>query len=81
MPKREQSQILPDLLRERRLELGLPEPSAPRQLMRPLLLRGGVIGGAALLLSMGSIVVIGRSESQQQQRLQALLPVEQQLAS
>ena len=64
MPDRSVEQQLPDLLRERRLELGLPEPAGSWQPMRPLLLRGGLIGGAAVLLSLSSIVVIGRIESQ-----------------
>ena len=39
MPERSQRQSLPDLLRERRLELGLPEPAGDWQPMRSLLLR------------------------------------------
>ena len=74
-------QRLPDLLRERRLELGFPEPSGSWQPMRPLLLRGALIGGAALLLSFGSIVVIGQIESQQKQQLQLLSPFEQRVQS
>ena len=62
MRESSQPQRLPDLLRERRLELGLPEPSASWQPMRPLLLRGALVGGAALLLSVGSIVLMGRIE-------------------
>ncbi|WP_114993841.1 pilus assembly protein [Synechococcus sp. UW179A] len=77
MTERSTQRRLPDLLRERRLELGLPEPAGPWQPMRPLLLRGALIGGAALLVSLGSIVVIGRLESQQQQQLQVLSPFEQ----
>ena len=77
MPERSQRQNLPDLLRERRLELGLPEPAGDRQPMRSLLLRGALIGGAALLASVASIVVMGRIENQQDQQLQALLPFEQ----
>ena len=49
--------------------------------MRPLLLRGSLIGGAALLVSLGSIVVIGRIESQQKQQLQLLSPFEQRVQS
>ena len=74
-------QRLPDLLRERRLELGFPEPSGSWQPMRPLLLRGALIGGAALLVSLGSIVVIGQIESQQKQQLQLLSPFEQRVQS
>ena len=81
MPDRSVEQQLPDLLRERRLELGLLEPAGSWQPMRPLLLRGALIGGAALLVSLGSIVVIGRIESQQKQQLQLLSPFEQRVQS
>ena len=81
MPERSTQQRLPDLLRERRVELGLLEPAGSWQPMRPLLLRGTLIGGAGLLLSLGSIVVIGRIESQQQQQLQMLSPFEQRVQS
>ena len=77
MPDRSDQQQMPDLLRERRLELGLPDDSGPLQPARPLLLRGASIGGVALLLSIGSIVVMGQIESQQLDRLQALSPFEQ----
>ena len=81
MPEWSTQQRLPDLLRERRLELGLPEPDWSWQPMRPLLLRGALIGGVALLVSVGSIVVMGRIESQQQQQLQMLSPFEQRVRS
>ncbi len=81
MPDRSVEQQLPDLLRERRFELGLPEPARSLQPMRPLLLRGALIGGAGLLLSLGSIVVIGQIESQQKQQLQLLSPFEQRVQS
>ncbi len=81
MPERSRQPSLPDLLRERRLELGLSEPVGAWQPMRPLLLRGFLIGGMALMLSVGSIVVMGRIESQQQQQLQVLLPFEQRVRS
>ena len=77
MPDTPNQQQLPDLLRERRLELGLLDRASPWQPMRPLLLRGALIGGVALLLSVGAIVWMGRIESQLQQQLQALLPFEQ----
>ena len=81
MPEWSTQQRLPDLLRERRLELGLPEPDWSWQPMRPLLLRGALIGGVALLVSVGSVVVMGRIESQQQQQLQMLSPFEQRVRS
>ena len=80
MPDRLDGQGLPDLLRERRSELGLPDDSGPCKPAGPLLLRGSLIAGAALLLSVGSIVVMGRIEMQQQQ-LQTLLPFEQRVRS
>jgi len=49
--------------------------------MRSLLVRGGLIGGAALLASVASIVVMGRIESQQQAELQVLQPFEQRVRS
>ena len=79
MSEHSQQQSLPDLLRERRLELGLSEPVGAWQPMRPLLLRGALIGGSALLVCVGSIVVMGRIESQQQAQLQMLSPFEQRL--
>ncbi|QNI60113.1 fimbrial assembly family protein [Synechococcus sp. BIOS-U3-1] len=81
MPDTPNQQQLPDLLRERRLELGLLDRASPWQPMRPLLLRGALIGGVALLLSVGTIVWMGRIESQLQQQLQALLPFEQRVRS
>ena len=81
MPDRLDGQGLPDLLRERRSELGLPDDSGPCKPARPLLLRGSLIAGAALLLSVGSIVVLGRIATQQQQQLQTLLPFEQRVRS
>ncbi len=81
MPERSQRQNLPDLLRERRLELGLPEPAGDWQPMRSLLLRGALMGGAALLASVASIVVMGRIENQQQQQLEMLSPFEQRVQS
>ena len=81
MAERSQQRRLPDLLRERRLERGLPEPAVAWTPMRPLLLRGSLIGGVALLASVGSVVVMQQLENQQQQQLQALAPFEQRVRS
>lgn len=79
MTRRSQQQHLPDLLRERRLELGLPAEPGAWQPTRPLLLLGGLIGAVAVLLSVGSIVLMNRIEARQRAQLQALSTVEQRL--
>ena len=79
MTIRSKQQLLPDLLRERRLELGLPGDTSAWQPTRPLLLLGGLIGCAAVLLSCGSIFLMERIEVQQREQLQTLSPVEQEL--
>ena len=79
MTIRLKQQLLPDLLRERRLELGLPGDTAAWQPTRPLLLLGGLIGCAAVLFSCGSIFLMERIEVQQREQLQTLSPVEQEL--
>lgn len=81
MRERASQQRLPDLLRERRLELGMSDDFGSWQPMRPLLLRGGLLAGVALLLSVGSIVVMGWIEGQQEQQLQELLPFERRVRS
>ena len=72
---------LPDLLRERRHELGLPAHAGPWHPARPLLWRGALIAGVAVFLSAGSIVVMGWIEGQQQQQLLTLSAFEQRARS
>ena len=49
---RERAEAPVDLLRERRIELGLPAQPAPFVPARLLLRRGALLGGAALLISL-----------------------------
>ena len=48
---RERTEAPVDLLRERRIELGLPAQPAPFVPARLLLRRGALLGGAALLIA------------------------------
>ena len=64
-----------DLLRQRRLERGLPAEPAPIPAARPLLLLGSAIGAAALLLvviSWGLILLRTRAVAAQVERLNAV---------
>ena len=74
-----EQQFLPNLLRERRQELGLPAELPPWRSSRFLLLRGSLVGAAGLLIALASLVLLHWTESRQQRQLQALEPVEQQL--
>ena len=68
-----------DLLRERRIELGLPAQSVPFVSVRLLLRRGALLGGAALLVSLVLTAVLNWRGQQQQQQLESLAPLEQRL--
>ncbi len=70
-----------DLLRERRIELGLPAQPAPFVPTRLLLRRGALLGGAVLLVSGAITAAVNWRGQQQQQRLEALAPTAQRLAS
>ena len=70
-----------DLLRERRIELGLPAQAVPFVPARLLLRRGALLGGAALLISLVLTAVLNWRGQQQQQQLEALAPTAQRLAS
>jgi len=69
------------LLRERRIELGLPAQPAPFVPARLLLRRGALLGGAALLVSLVLTAVLNWRGQQQQQQLEALAPTAQRLTA
>jgi type IV pilus assembly protein PilN len=70
-----------DLLRERRIELGLPAQSVPFVPARLLLRRGALLGGAALLVSLVLTAVLNWRGQQQQQQLESLAPLAQRLTA
>ena len=70
-----------DLLRERRIELGLPAQPAPFVPAHLLLRRGALLGGAALLVSLVLTAVLNWRGQQQQQQLEALAPTAQRLTT
>jgi len=76
-----QQQRLPDLLRERRLELGLPQQAPPLMPKEPLLLRGALLGGAAVGVALAFVVGVGWIEAAQRRELERLLPFERQVRS
>ncbi|QNJ07288.1 fimbrial assembly family protein [Synechococcus sp. MEDNS5] len=76
-----QQQRLPDLLRERRLELGLPQDSPQLVPKGPLLLRGALLGGAAVGVALAFVVGLGWIEAAQKRELETLLPFERQVRS
>ena len=76
---RERVEAPVDLLRERRIELGLPAQPAPFVPARLLLRRGALLGGAALLVSLVLTAVLNWRGQQQQQQLESLAPLEQRL--
>ena len=79
MRKRAEAPV--DLLRERRIELGLPAQSVPFVPARLLLRRGALLGGAALLVSLVLTAVLNWRGQQQQQQLESLAPLEQRLTA
>jgi type IV pilus assembly protein PilN len=70
-----------DLLRERRIELGLPAQAVPFVPARLLLRRGALLGGAALLISLVLTAVLNWRGQQQQQQLESLAPLAQRLTA
>ena len=70
-----------DLLRERRIELGLPAQPDPFVPARLLLRRGALLGGAALLVSLVLTAVLNWRGQQQQQQLESLAPLAQRLTA
>ncbi|MDB4346280.1 PilN domain-containing protein [bacterium] len=79
MRKRAEAPV--DLLRERRIELGLPAQSIPFVPARLLLRRGALLGGAALLISLVLTAVLNWRGQQQQQQLESLAPLAQWLTA
>ncbi|MGB4533189.1 MAG: PilN domain-containing protein [Synechococcus sp.] len=77
MRKRAEAPV--DLLRERRIELGLPAQPDPFVPARLLLRRGALLGGAALLVSLVLTAVLNWRGQQQQQQLESLAPLAQRL--
>ena len=78
---RERAEAPVDLLRERRIELGLPAQPAPFVPASLLLRRGALLGGAALLVSLVLTAVLNWRGQQQQQQLEALAPTAQRLTT
>ena len=79
MRKRAEAPV--DLLRERRIELGLPAQPDPFVPARLLLRRGVLLGGAALLVSLVLTAVLNWRGQQQQQQLESLAPLAQRLTA
>ena len=79
MRKRAEAPV--DLLRERRIELGLPAQSVPFVPARLLLRRGALLGGAALFISLVLTAVLNWRGQQQQQQLESLAPLAQRLTA
>ena len=79
MRKRAEAPV--DLLRERRIELGLPAQPDPFVPARFLLRRGALLGGAALLVSLVLTAVLNLRGQQQQQQLESLAPLAQRLTA
>ena len=78
---RERAESPVDLLRERRIELGLPAQPAPFVAASFLLRRGALLGGAALFISLVLTAVLNWRGQQQQQQLEALAPTAQRLTT
>ena len=70
-----------DLLRERRIELGLPAQPARFVPARLLLRRGALLGGAALLIACAITAALNLRGQQQQQQLESLAPLAQRLTA
>ena len=78
---RERTEAPVDLLRERRIELGLPAQPAPFVPARLLLRRGALLGGAFLLVSCAVTAALSWKGQQQQQQLELLEPVAQRVTA
>ncbi|WP_250394979.1 PilN domain-containing protein [Synechococcus sp. MU1655] len=70
-----------DLLRERRIELGLPAQPVPFVPAQVLLRRGALLGGAVLLLTVAITAGLSWRGQQQQRQLELLEPVAQRVTA
>ena len=66
-----------DLLRQRRLEVGLPGAEVPLRPAMSLLITGAGLGGGLVLISVGALFWLQGQERALQNRVAALVPVEQ----
>ena len=78
---RERAEAPVDLLRERRIELGVPAQPAPFVHASLLLRRGALLGGAALLIGVVLTAALNWQGQQQQQQLESLAPLAQRLTA
>tara|TARA_B100000161_G_C33439909_1_gene364188 strand:+ start:66 stop:737 length:672 start_codon:yes stop_codon:yes gene_type:complete len=67
---------LPDWLKERRLELGLPAEAEAYQSQRDLLLKGALVGVVLALSPMALVVVLGAQQRRLDAEVLQLAPVE-----
>ena len=68
--------VVPDWLRERRLELGLPPDPAVHQPLGQLLLKGAVLGSLLVLMPFALLVVMENQQRRLEAEVLALVPVE-----
>ena len=68
--------VVPDWLRERRLELGLPPDPAVHQPLGQLLLKGAVLGSLLVLTPFALLVVMENQQRSLEAEVLALVPVE-----
>ena len=68
--------VVPDWLRERRLELGMPPDPAVHQPLGQLLLKGAVLGSLLVLTPFALLVVLENQQRRLEAEVLALVPVE-----
>ena len=68
--------VVPDWLRERRLELGMPPDPAVHQPLGQLLLKGAVLGSLLVLMPFALLVVMENQQRRLEAEVLALVPVE-----
>jgi len=68
--------VVPDWLRERRLELGMPPDPAVHQPLGQLLLKGAVLGSLLVLTPFALLVVMENQQRRLEAEVLALVPVE-----